>query len=302
MNVGEQIRRGREALGMSQADLADAIWVSRNTVSNWETGATTPDIQSFVLMSALFGVTIDEMVKGDENVMARAVARDRNRLLVVGTGVSEPGVQGAGSKRVVAAEAAGARDAGAPITLAMPEPQGSVVFGNYERIDAVRAGMPEFRLVRTFALFSMSDYRIENGAGEAVGAIHRGRATFDPVYQLRVPGFERVQVRREWKPGEFRTVYTIEGETKAQLYVRGADGYSILTYTGFDWERVLGDEFSIWRHGGLIAMVTALRSAGRPVFRIELEDEGVRPLAFGVAMMFLLLRDYDRHWVRTSGE
>lgn len=284
MNVGEQIRRGREALGMSQADLADAIWVSRNTVSNWETGATTPDIQSFVLMSALFGVTIDEMVKGDENVMARAVARDRNRLLVVGTGVSEPGVQGAGSKRVVAAEAAGARDAGAPITLAMPEPQGSVVFGNYERIDAVRAGMPEFRLVRTFALFSMSDYRIENGAGEAVGAIHRGRATFDPVYQLRVPGFERVQVRREWKPGEFRTVYTIEGEG---IGVEGA---------------VLGDEFSIWRHGGLIATVTALRSAGCPVFRIELEDEGARPLAFGVAMMFLLLRDYDRHWVRTSGE
>ncbi len=284
MNVGEQIRRGREALGMSQADLADAIWVSRNTVSNWETGATTPDIQSFVLMSALFGVTIDEMVKGDENVMARAVARDRNRLLVVGTEVSEPGVQGAGSKRAFAAEAAGARDAGAPITLAMPEPQGSVVFGNYERIDAVRAGMPEFRLVRTFALFSMSDYRIENGAGEAVGAIHRGRATFDPVYQLRVPGFERVQVRREWKPGEFRTVYTIEGEG---IGVEGA---------------VLGDEFSIWRHGGLIATVTALRSAGRPVFRIELEDEGVRPLAFGVAMMFLLLRDYDRHWVRTSGE
>lgn len=284
MNVGEQIRRGREALGMSQADLADAIWVSRNTVSNWETGATTPDIQSFVLMSALFGVTIDEMVKGDENVMARAITRDRNRLLVVGTEVSEPGVQGAGSKRVFAAEAAGARDAGAPITLAMPEPQGSVVFGNYERIDAVRAGMPEFRLVRTFALFSMSDYRIENGAGEAVGTIHRGRATFDPVYQLRVPGFERVQVRREWKPGEFRTVYTIEGEG---VGVEGA---------------VLGDEFSIWRHGGLIATVTALRSAGRPVFRIELEDEGVRPLAFGVAMMFLLLRDYDRHWVRTSGE
>lgn len=37
MNVSEQIRRGREALGMSQADLADAIWVSRNTVSNWGT-------------------------------------------------------------------------------------------------------------------------------------------------------------------------------------------------------------------------------------------------------------------------
>ena len=33
-------------------------------------------------------------------------------------------------------------------------------------------------------------------------------------------------------------VYTIEGVTKAQLYQRSADGYSILTYTGFDWESV----------------------------------------------------------------
>ena len=33
-------------------------------------------------------------------------------------------------------------------------------------------------------------------------------------------------------------VYTIEGVTKAQLYQRGADGYNILTYTGFDWESV----------------------------------------------------------------
>lgn len=284
MNVSEQIRRGREALGMSQADLADAIWVSRNTVSNWETGATTPDIQSFILMSALFGVTIDEMVKGDANVMARAIARDRNRLLVVGPELSESGDREVESERVSSVEASGAQDADAPITLTMPEPQGSVVFGNYERIDAVRAGIPEFRLVRTFALFSMSNYRIENGAGEAVGTIHRGRATFDPVYQLRVPGFERVQVRREWKPGEFRTVYTIEGEG---VGVEGA---------------VLGDEFSIWRQGGRIATVTALRPSCRPVFRIELEDDDTRPLAFGVAMIFLLLRDFDRNWVRTSGE
>ena len=34
----EQIKLCRKQLGMSQADLADAIWVSRNTVSNWERG------------------------------------------------------------------------------------------------------------------------------------------------------------------------------------------------------------------------------------------------------------------------
>ena len=66
MMLSEQIKRGRNALGMSQADLAEAIWVSRNTVCNWETGAMTPDIQSLVLMSALFGVSVDEMVKGDD--------------------------------------------------------------------------------------------------------------------------------------------------------------------------------------------------------------------------------------------
>lgn len=85
MMLSEQIKRGRNALGMSQADLAEAIWVSRNTVCNWETGQTTPDIQSPVLMSALFGVSVDEMVKGDDKVMAQAVARDRRHILLSGS-------------------------------------------------------------------------------------------------------------------------------------------------------------------------------------------------------------------------
>ena len=60
MILSEQIKLCRKQLGMSQADLADAIWVSRNTVSNWERGDTTPDIQSLVLMSALFGLSLDD--------------------------------------------------------------------------------------------------------------------------------------------------------------------------------------------------------------------------------------------------
>nr|WP_317440496.1 helix-turn-helix transcriptional regulator [uncultured Collinsella sp.] len=84
MILSEQIKLGRKQLGMSQADLADAIWVSRNTVSNWERGDTTPDIQSLVLMGALFGLSLDEMVKGDEQVMAQALERDKNHLLIAG--------------------------------------------------------------------------------------------------------------------------------------------------------------------------------------------------------------------------
>ena len=59
MILSEQIKLCRKQLGMSQADLADAIWVSRNTVSNWERVDTTPDIQSLVLMGALFGRSLD---------------------------------------------------------------------------------------------------------------------------------------------------------------------------------------------------------------------------------------------------
>ena len=90
MILSEQIKLCRKQLGMSQADLADAIWVSRNTVSNWERGDTTPDIQSLVLMSALFGLSLDEMVKGDEQVMAQALERDKNHLLIAGE-TSNPG-------------------------------------------------------------------------------------------------------------------------------------------------------------------------------------------------------------------
>ncbi|MFR3451423.1 MAG: helix-turn-helix transcriptional regulator [Collinsella sp.] len=84
MILSEQIKLCRKQLGMSQADLADAIWVSRNTVSNWERGDTTPDIQSLVLMSALFGLSSTEMVKGDEQVMAQALERDKNHLIIAG--------------------------------------------------------------------------------------------------------------------------------------------------------------------------------------------------------------------------
>ena len=91
MILSEQIRRGRKQLGMSQADLADAIWVSRNTISNWESGATTPDIQSLVLMSALFGVTLDQMVKDDDQVMAQAFARDKNHILLASSVIDASG-------------------------------------------------------------------------------------------------------------------------------------------------------------------------------------------------------------------
>ena len=65
MKIAEQISRLRARAGMSQGELADRLEVSRQSVSKWETGAGVPEIDKLVKMSALFGVTLDELVTGD---------------------------------------------------------------------------------------------------------------------------------------------------------------------------------------------------------------------------------------------
>ena len=64
MDLGSSISRLRAAHQMSQGDLAEALGVSRQSVSKWETNASVPDLDKLVKMSRLFGVTLDELVTG----------------------------------------------------------------------------------------------------------------------------------------------------------------------------------------------------------------------------------------------
>lgn len=64
MNLGESIYRLRTARNMSQGDLADALDVSRQSVSKWENNMAVPDLDKLEKMSALFGITLDELVTG----------------------------------------------------------------------------------------------------------------------------------------------------------------------------------------------------------------------------------------------
>ena len=73
VEVSNRIREEREGLGLSQEDLARRIFVSRQTVSNWETGKTYPDVQSLLLLSSLFGVSVDSLVKGDVEAMQEKI-------------------------------------------------------------------------------------------------------------------------------------------------------------------------------------------------------------------------------------
>lgn len=65
MEIGNQIKRHRTVLNLSQEELAEQVYVTRQTLSNWETGKTYPDINSLLRLSAVFHVSLDELVKGD---------------------------------------------------------------------------------------------------------------------------------------------------------------------------------------------------------------------------------------------
>lgn len=80
MVLAEQIKSRRKELGLSQEELADRIYVSRQTISNWETGRTYPDIESLLLLSALFDSTVDELIRGDVENMKETTGNDAKRM------------------------------------------------------------------------------------------------------------------------------------------------------------------------------------------------------------------------------
>lgn len=63
--IGEKIYKLRTDKNLSQGDLADMLNVSRQSISKWENNITTPDLDKIIQMSDIFGVSIDELVRGN---------------------------------------------------------------------------------------------------------------------------------------------------------------------------------------------------------------------------------------------
>lgn len=73
MELGTQIKKYRSELGLSQDELAERIFVSRQSISNWENEKNYPDIKSLVLLSEVFAVSLDNLVKGDIEIMKKEI-------------------------------------------------------------------------------------------------------------------------------------------------------------------------------------------------------------------------------------
>jgi transcriptional regulator with XRE-family HTH domain len=66
MTVGEKIQFYRKEHHLSQEELGQKLLVSRQTVSLWEMDKTMPTVDNLLLLKEIFGVTVDELLSGDE--------------------------------------------------------------------------------------------------------------------------------------------------------------------------------------------------------------------------------------------
>lgn len=80
--VGTRIRSLREDAGISQGELASRVFVSRQTVINWEKGKTLPDIESVKLLSAAFGITVEALLDERSEEYLRQTESDRRIMLL----------------------------------------------------------------------------------------------------------------------------------------------------------------------------------------------------------------------------
>lgn len=69
MNMGQKLKEARTRAGLSQEKVSEEIHVSRQTISNWETEKTYPDVVSIVRLSDLYGISLDELLKGDSKML-----------------------------------------------------------------------------------------------------------------------------------------------------------------------------------------------------------------------------------------
>ena len=76
MELGKQIKMHRQELHLSQEELANRIYVSRQTVSNWENDKSYPDVNSLVLLSEIFQISLDNLIKGDIEVMKDIIQKE----------------------------------------------------------------------------------------------------------------------------------------------------------------------------------------------------------------------------------
>lgn len=311
MDIGSRIKALRQGSGLTQGDLARALYVSRQTICHWEQNRTSPDAQSILMLSALFGVSTDTLLQGDAGAMRELLRKGERtpppRALLAGLG---PGLAGSlvtagvlwttcpapalawlALVPLVASGAAALVALGASRegrvselladSLASPGelrlPSLGTRLDNGDVVD--ERGVPIYRVRRTLRLFRGSRWELERSGGRraariALRLVTTGRQL--PALEAKVAGYGTVRLfRRLLIDGGYRETWVLEG---CGLGVRGS---------------VLDDELEVVRGDQTIFHLDA-RADGDVRSRVSGANALWLDLAVCVALLVTLAQDLER--------
>ena len=82
MNFHENLQRLRKQAGLSQEEVAQKLFLSRQSISKWENGGAEPGIENLKALAKLYGVTVDELVGNEqpEDTTEETARKKGNRL------------------------------------------------------------------------------------------------------------------------------------------------------------------------------------------------------------------------------
>lgn len=69
MEIGRKLKEVRMKSNLTQEQVAEELFVSRQTISNWENEKSYPDIISIIKLSDLYSISLDELLKGDKKMI-----------------------------------------------------------------------------------------------------------------------------------------------------------------------------------------------------------------------------------------
>ena len=69
MEIGRKLKEVRMKSNLTQEQVAEKLFVSRQTISNWENEKSYPDIISIIKLSDLYSISLDELLKGDQKMI-----------------------------------------------------------------------------------------------------------------------------------------------------------------------------------------------------------------------------------------
>lgn len=81
MNFGEQIKERRQELDLTQAEVAEKLFVTRQAVSNWEHDKTYPDLNMLVKISNVYQISLDSLLRGGPKVEGLFRTRESNEFV-----------------------------------------------------------------------------------------------------------------------------------------------------------------------------------------------------------------------------